>query len=351
MNKISVAVLFGGCSSEHDISLISASTIINNLNMDKYIVHLIGITKDGEFFKYNGDTENIKNGTWIEKDIQKCIISPDRKHHGIIILENGKFEVVNIDVVIPALHGKNGEDGTIQGLLQLAGINFVGCDMISSANCMDKELTHIILENAKVKMASWVCGKAYEDKNNIINRVESKLKYPVFIKPANAGSSIGVSKAKNKDELIKALDVAFENDKKAIIEETIIGKEIECAILGNQHPKSTLPGEIVSANEEIYDFEAKYINSMSNLYIPARISQDIMDSIRKQAIKAYKAIGCQGLSRVDFFVTENSDILLNEINTFPGFTEISMYPKMWGNMGIKIEQLLDELILCAMERE
>ena len=349
MNKISVAVLFGGCSSEHEISLISASTFIDNLDKDKYDVHLIGITKDGEFFKYNGDTESIKDGSWINKDVKKCIISPDRKHHGIIVFEDNSYSVINIDVAIPALHGKNGEDGTIQGLLQLADIKFVGCDCISSANCMDKELTHIILENAGVKMAGWVCGKSYEDKDVIVNRVESKFKYPVFIKPANAGSSIGVSKANNREELVKGLELAFDNDKKAIIEETIVGKEIECAVLGNQNPKATLPGEIASANEELYDFEAKYVNPESTLYIPARVSQDILENVRTEAIKAYTAMGCEGLSRVDFFVKDNGDILLNEINTFPGFTSISMYPKMWENMGLKIDKLIDELISYALK--
>ena len=351
MNKISVAVLFGGCSSEHEISLISASTFIDNLDKDKYDVHLIGITKDGEFFKYNGDTQSIKDGSWINKDVKKCIISPDRKHHGIIVFEDNSYSVINIDVVIPALHGKNGEDGTIQGLLQLADIKFVGCDCISSANCMDKELTHILLENAGVKMASWVCGKSYEDKDVIVNRVESKFEYPVFIKPANAGSSIGVSKANNREELVKGLELAFDNDKKAIIEETIVGKEIECAVLGNQNPKATLPGEIASANEELYDFEAKYVNPESTLYIPARVSQDILEKVRTQAIKAYTAMGCEGLSRVDFFVKDNGDILLNEINTFPGFTSISMYPKMWENMGLKIDKLIDELISYALKRQ
>lgn len=351
MNKISVAVLFGGCSSEHEISLISASTFIDNLDKDKYDVHLIGITKDGEFFKYNGDTESIKDGSWINKDVKKCIISPDRKHHGIIVFEDNSYSVINIDVAIPALHGKNGEDGTIQGLLQLADIKFVGCDCISSANCMDKELTHIILENAGVKMAGWVCGKSYEDKDVIVNRVESKFEYPVFIKPANAGSSIGVSKANNREELVKGLELAFDNDKKAIIEETIVGKEIECAVLGNQNPKATLPGEIASANEELYDFEAKYVNPESTLYIPARVSQDILENVRTEAIKAYTAMGCEGLSRVDFFVKDNGDILLNEINTFPGFTSISMYPKMWENMGLKIDKLIDELISYALKRQ
>lgn len=350
MNKISVAVLFGGCSSEHDISLMSATTVIKNLDKDKYNIYLIGITKLGEFFKYDGDIENIKNGSWINREVKKCIISPDREHHGIVCFDNGTYEVINIDVAIPVLHGKNGEDGTIQGLLQLAGINFVGCDCISSANCMDKELTHIILENAGVKMASWVCGKSYEDFDDIVNRVENKLEYPVFIKPANAGSSIGVSKANNKEELIRGLDIAFKNDKKAIIEETIVGKEVECAVLGNENPKATLPGEIASANEEIYDFEAKYINPESTLYIPARISEDTMVKIQQQAVKAYKAIGCEGLSRVDFFAKDNGEILLNEINTFPGFTSISMYPKMWENMGLKINNLLDELITYAIKR-
>lgn len=351
MNKISVAVLFGGCSSEHEISLISASTFIKNLDTDKYDIHLIGISKEGEFFKYNGDVQSITDGSWIKKDIKKCIISPDRKHHGIIVFDNDKFDVINIDVAIPVLHGKNGEDGTIQGLFQLAGIKFVGCDLISSANCMDKEFTHIILQASDIKMAKWICAKSFEKTQEIIKRVESSFEYPVFIKPANAGSSIGVSKANNKEELVKGLQIAFENDKKAIIEETVVGKEIECAVLGNENPKAAIPGEIASANEELYDFEAKYVNPDSTTYIPAKVSQDILEKVRQEALKAYTSIGCEGLSRVDFFVKENGEILLNEINTFPGFTSISMYPKMWENMGLKINELIDELISYAIKRQ
>lgn len=351
MNKISIAVLFGGCSSEHDISLISATTFIENLNQEKYDINLIGITKDGQFFKYDGDVNKIKDGTWIQDNHRKkCIISPDRKHHGIIVFEKDKYEVINIDVAIPVLHGKNGEDGTIQGLFQLADIKFVGCDLISSANCMDKELTHIILENANVKMADWVCVKYYENSDDIVKKVEDKFTYPVFIKPSNAGSSIGVSKANDRQELLTGLKIAFENDKKAIVEETIVGKEVECAVLGNKDPKATLPGEISSANEELYDFESKYVNTQSTLHIPARISKDVIDKIQTEAIKAYKAMGCEGLSRVDFFVKNNGEILLNEINTFPGFTSISMYPKMWENMGISIKELIDCLIDYAIKR-
>lgn len=351
MGKISVAVLFGGYSSEHDISLISATTFINNLNKEKYDVKMVGISKTGEFYLYNGDTQNIKDGTWInDKDLKKCIISPDRKHHGLIVFNDNTYEIINIDVAIPALHGKNGEDGTIQGLFQLAGIKFVGCDCISSANCMDKEMTHIILENSGIKMAKWICAKSFEEINDIVNNVENKFEYPVFIKPANAGSSIGVSKANNKDELINGLKIAFENDKKAIIEEAIVGKEVECAVLGNKNPKATMPGEISSANEDLYDFESKYINPESTLYIPARIDNECIEKVRKQALKAYESIGCEGLSRVDFFVKQNGDVLLNEINTFPGFTSISMYPKMWENMGMSVENLVDNLIDLALDR-
>jgi D-alanine-D-alanine ligase len=354
MDRMNLAVVFGGVSSEHDISLLSATTIIRSLNREKYNLFLIGITKEGQFLSYTGNIDKIANGEWENQTdcLCNCIISPSREHHGMILMKNGVYKVIRLDCVIPALHGKNGEDGTIQGLFQLAGIPFVGCDTISSANCMDKEMAHIILQNAGIRMAKWtVVHKdiSQQELKTVIESIEQQLSYPVFLKPANAGSSIGVSKAHNRMELIEGLKLGFQHDKKVIVEETIIGREIECAVLGNRDAKASYPGEIEPANE-FYDFDAKYVQEDSKLHIPARIDPSTMEHLRDTAVRAFLAIGCEGLARVDFFVTQQNEVILNEINTLPGFTSISMYPKMWEKTGIPISQLLDLLIQYAMSR-
>ncbi len=350
MDKQQIAVVFGGVSTEHEISLISATTIIQHLNQEKYDIHCIGITREGRMLYYTGDVSKISLGTWEQEQTQDCIISSSRIHKGFFVLSEDGYKKLTIDCVIPALHGKNGEDGTIQGLLQLVDIPFVGSDAISCANCMDKEMTHIILQHAKVRMANWSCVRKGEPFEEVCCRLEQQFSYPVFVKPANAGSSIGVSKASDRQSLHTALECAFQYDKKVIVEETLVGKEVECAVLGNEFPKASIAGEISSANVEIYDYDSKYVNPQSQLYIPARISEKTMEILRQTAVKAYQAIGCGGLSRVDFFVTDQEEVILNEINTFPGFTSISMYPKMWEKTGIPIEKLLDELITYGLNR-
>lgn len=350
MKKKTIAVLFGGASTEHEVSLVSATTIIRNLDHDKYQVEMVGITKSGRFLHYTGDIAKIKTGEWEQDAVQDCTFSCNQAQKGLLLLQDGAYTLLPVDCVIPVLHGKNGEDGTVQGLLQLAGIPYVGCDAISSANCMDKEMTHIILEHAGIQMAKWMAVRADEEREETYIALEETLGYPMFVKPANAGSSIGVSKARNRDELKEALAVGFHEDKKVIVEETIIGQEVECAVLGNLDAKPSIPGEIASANAEVYDYESKYVNPQSLLYIPARISEPVMETLRQEAVKAYHAIGCEGLSRVDFFVTADGKILLNEINTFPGFTSISMYPKLWEHTGIPIQELIEKLIDYAFAR-
>lgn len=349
MDQKNIAVVFGGVSSEHEISLISATTVIENLNPEKYQVYLIGITKEGTFLYYTGDVSKIKTGEWEQGPVCECVISPSRQHHGMICFRDGKKEVIRLDCVIPALHGKNGEDGTIQGLFQLAGIPFVGCDTLSSAVCMDKQMTHIILANAGVRMANWLAVTQYAVPENIAQLVAEKLGYPAYVKPANAGSSYGVSRAKAPEELASALDLAFQYDRKVIIEEQIVGREVECAVLGNEDAEASTAGEIEPANE-FYDFESKYVSGDSILHIPARLKPDVLEHLRQTAVKAYHALGCAGLTRVDFFVTEQDEVILNELNTFPGFTGISMYPKLWEHGGVPIPQLLDRLIDCAVAR-
>lgn len=352
MSKIKVAVIFGGASSEHDISLISAASVIRNLPENKYEVVCIGITKKGRWLYFPGDIEMIENDTWMQHpDCCSAIISPDVTHKGIIkILEDGVSCIVKIDCVFPVLHGKNGEDGTIQGLFALSGIPYVGCDTLSSATCMDKDVTHTLLENAGIKTSPWF-SMLYSEMNKLqglIPQFELALGYPMFIKPANAGSSVGISKAKNKDELVEAIKFAFTHDKKILIEKEIIGSEIECAVLGNENPSASILGQINPSNE-FYDFEAKYVSNSSELIIPAPISENKSYEVRDIAIKAFKALGCGGMARVDFFVNDN-EIILNEINTIPGFTSISMYPKLWEASGKPYDTLLDELITLAIER-
>ena len=355
-NKIRVALLFGSCSSEHEVSCVSAAAWADALATmpDRYEVILVGITKQGRWLKYSGSTEGMRSGSW-EQDAScvPCVLSPDRSDHGLLVHSANGYELLPVDVVAPILHGKNGEDGAVQGLLQLAGIPFVGCDMISSACCMDKVITNTLLDEAGIAQAKWLGLKEHEYKENgeeFIKKAEEYLGYPIFVKPANAGSSVGVSKAADKDSLKRAIAKAFKEDTKLVLEEGITGKEIECAVLGNEEPIASLVGEIESCND-FYDYDAKYINEASKLYIPARIEQKISDEIRETAVRAYKALGCSGLARVDFFVREGDNkVLLNEPNTIPGFTSISMYPKMFQKSGVEYPELIDRLFTLACER-
>ena len=354
MSKKNVAILFGGLSSEHEVSIKSACTIMRHIPNDKYDIITIGITKNGRWLLYSGNIDNIENGSW-ENDLNNlpAYITPDPSIHGIMVLKNNEAKFIKIDVVIPVLHGKNGEDGTIQGLLTLSKIPFVGCNTISSAMCMDKVVTNIMLENAKIEQANftWITKEDFNrDIQHCICKIENELKsYPIFVKPANAGSSVGISKAHNREELVSAINTAICEDDKILFEESINGQEVECAILGNDNLISSPIGEIAPSNE-FYDYDAKYLSN-SKLLIPAHISEEISEKIKQIALRAYKFLGCQGLSRIDFFVEQNTNrVLLNEINTFPGFTSISMYPMLMNQLGISLPELIDRLISLALER-
>ena len=330
---IKVAVIYGGMSTEHDISMISGKNVIDNLDRSKYDIYPLIITKEGK---------------WTDKRAREI---------------KDVFKLLKeMDVVFPVLHGLYGEDGTVQGMLELAKVPYVGCNVLSSSICMDKVYTKIILEKAKIPQAKNIYikdGNTYIDENfdeieiandEIIKIVQEKLGFPVFVKPSNSGSSVGVSKAKDGEELVKALAEALNYDRKVLIEEAIIGKEVECAVLGNDEIKATTVGQILPA-EEFYSYSAKYQNQESKLVIPADLSQEKIDEIRKTAIKAFKATNGSGLARVDFFVQEGTDnVILNEINTMPGFTEISMYPKLWETESLKYADLLDRLIDLAMKK-
>lgn len=348
-------ILFGGVSSEHDVSVVSARSVIENAPRDKYNLILIGITKDGRWFKYDGDVAKLPEDKWVEdeKALTKAVISPDREDHGILVFNDDGIEKIHIDVVFPVLHGKNGEDGTIQGFLQVAGIPFVGCDALSSACCMDKAITNTLADAAGIPQAKWLGFSKYEydkapEEHN--KKAEEYLGFPIFVKPANAGSSVGVTKAVDTDSLKKAVDKAFNEDSKIVLEEGVDGMEVECAVLGNEEPIASICGEIVPCND-FYDYEAKYINPSSELHIPARLPQEKIDEVRSAACNAYKAFGCSGLARVDFFVRHSDGkVMLNEPNTIPGFTSISMYPKMFAASGIHYSELIDRLLTLAMEK-
>ena len=351
MSKIRVAVLFGGASSEHDISLKSAAHVIENVPEDKYDVICVGITRKGRWLYYPGAVSAIPTGEWERNpDCSSAVLSPDPIHKGLIAIENGTASVKKIDVVFPVLHGRNGEDGTIQGLLDLAKIPYVGCGLLSSACCMDKAVTHTILDYNGVRTAKWrmLLEREMNQLPERCREIADTLGYPLFIKPANAGSSIGVSRAENAEQLIEGVRLAFSHDEKVIVEECIDGRELEVAVFGYDAPFTSFVGEISSC-KEFYDFDAKYVLDGSQLSIPAELTLEMNREIQNIALKAYKAMGCKGLSRVDFFLTKKNEIILNEINTMPGFTNISMYPKLMRHLGMKPSYLIDKLIEQALD--
>ena len=352
MEKLNVCVLFGGVSPEHAVSLRSAESVLNHIDKDKYVVYPVGITREGQWLLFNNeDYSKLPGGEW-EKDSGNCpaLISPVRGQ-GLVLTRNGQTGCIPIDVVFPVLHGENGEDGTVQGLMQLAGIPYVGPHVSASAVAMDKTLTKLVIDKAEIPQAAWLLVRSTEfatKSEEILNAVESRFSYPVFVKPAGTGSSVGVSKAADREKLVEALNFAGKYDEKILVEEFIPGIEVEVAVLGNDRPVASVCGEIDSG-AEFYDYDAKYVTDTSVAYIPARISEQAAEAIREYAVKAYQAVGCQGLSRVDFFLTQDDRIVFNEINTLPGFTSISMYPKLFAASGIPYGQLIDQLIDCALE--
>ncbi len=353
MKKLSVCILFGGRSPEHDVSLRSAESVLNNLDQEKYNVFPVGITKEGDWVLYGGsDYSDLPSGKWREHPAnRRAAISPVRGQ-GLLSFEGDCVVRERIDVVFPVLHGENGEDGAMQGLLQLAGIPYVGPHVSASAVAMDKTLTKLVADQAHVPQAAWhlVRGTELENRmDSILDALEKRFDYPMFIKPAGTGSSVGVSKAADRQALERALLNASAYDDKVLVEEFIHGREVEVAVMGNDSPVASICGEIDSG-ADFYDYDAKYITDTSTAYIPARIGEDVAEQVRDAAVKIYSAIGCQGLSRVDFFVTyEDQRVVFNEINTLPGFTSISMYPKLFAASGISYSELLDELLRLALE--
>ena len=353
MAKLSVCVLFGGMSPEHAVSLRSAESVLNNMDPEKYNIFPVGITREGDWLLYgSSDYSKIPTGEWeMCPDNRRAAISPIREQ-GLLIFEGDCVIREMIEIVFPVLHGENGEDGTVQGLLRLAGIPFVGPDVAASAVAMDKTLTKLVADQAGIPQADWELVRRSELEARAEKKLallEERFTYPMFVKPAGTGSSVGVSKAANREELKNALLEAAAYDDKILVEEFIRGREIEVAVMGNDNPVASVCGEIDSG-AEFYDYDAKYVTDTSVAYVPARIPEQVQERVREAAVKVYQAIGCRGLSRVDFFVTyEGDQVVFNEINTIPGFTSISMYPKLFAASGIPYPELIDSLLRLAME--
>ena len=355
MKKLNVCVLFGGISPEHAVSLRSAESVLNNLDAEKYNIFPVGITRQGQWFLFGSTNYSLlPGGAWEDcPDNCRAMISPVRGE-GLLVMGLEGVRKESIDVVFPVLHGENGEDGAMQGLLQLAGIPCVGPHVSASAVAMDKTLTKLVVGQAGLPQAAWMLVRRNElgyHAEQILDQLEGKFSYPMFVKPAGTGSSVGVSKAADRQALLDALMAAAKYDGKILVEEFIHGREVEVAVMGNDSPMASICGEIDSG-AEFYDYDAKYITDTSVAYIPARIDEDVAEVVRDAAVKIYSAIGCQGLSRVDFFVTyEDNRVVFNEINTLPGFTSISMYPKLFDASGIPYSELLDHLLQLAMEAD
>lgn len=353
MKKLSVCVLFGGMSPEYEVSLRSAEFVLNSLDKEKYNIFPVGITKTGDWVLYTGeDYSKLPSGEWLKyENNRRAAISPVRGQ-GLLSFEGDCVVRERIDVVFPVLHGENGEDGTVQGLLQLAGIPYVGPHVAASAVAMDKTLTKLVADAAGIPQAAWQLVNNVElgeRMEAILDKLESKFDYPMFVKPAGTGSSVGVSKAQDRQALEAALVHAGTFDDKILVEEFIRGREVEVAVMGNDSPMASVCGEIDSG-ADFYDYNAKYVTDTSTAYIPARIPEDVAEQVRDAAVKVYGAVGCQGLSRVDFFVTyEDNRVIFNEINTIPGFTSISMYPKLFAASGIPSKELISELLRLALE--
>ncbi len=345
--KKNLILLFGGQSSEHDVSCVSAVTVAGGVDRQKYDLLLIGITKDGRWLKTDS-IDDVASGKWRESTVRAALL-PDAGLKSVLIDDNGVLSLVRADVVFPVLHGLYGEDGCVQGLLELAQIPYVGCGVLSSAVTMDKATTKAIVDRLGVAQAKYLAFRREEmaDLEGLCDRIETALGWPVFVKPSNAGSSCGISKAGNRDELKKALEIAAENDFKIVVEEAIVGRELETAALGGWNARVCGVGEIL-ATAEFYDYDAKYKDSTSRTVLNADLPEGKADEIREAAKKIYRALDCDGLSRVDFFLEKGTNrVIFNEINTIPGFTSISMYPKLWETAGVPLPELVEDLIESA----
>lgn len=355
MRKIRVGLLFGGRSGEHEVSLASASSVLRALDPHKYEAVPIGITREGQWLIADSPEHLLKSEVTLElPDTAEAL--PDVTHHGIVrVNERGGIDLheTAVDVVFPLLHGPYGEDGTVQGLLELADIPYVGSGVLGSAVSMDKAMMKSVLEHAGLPGVPYRLVTASEwarRPTEILEELDTYLAYPLFVKPCNLGSSVGISKARDRDELRAALQLAAGYDRRIIVEQGVDAREVECSVLGNDEPLVSVAGEVVS-HHEFYDYEAKYTEGLADLIIPAVLSAEQARTVREYAERAFRAVDAAGLARVDFFVRrDDGAVLVNEINTIPGFTTTSMYPKLWEASGLSYGELVDRLIELALER-
>lgn len=347
--KLRVAVLFGGKSAEHEISLQSAKNIVAAIDKKKYQVLLIGIDKKGQWILFEAFTRRWPKRIARASEKKMVALIPG-KNGGRLVTVSGRRAWTPVDVVFPVLHGPFGEDGTVQGLLKLANVPFVGAGVLGSAAGMDKDVMKRLLRDAGIGIAKFFVFDRTAPREIVFDEIGRQLGLPFFIKPANLGSSVGIHKVKDKKQFEQALKDAFQYDSKILVEEYVQGREIECSVLGNDHPIASLPGEIIPQHE-FYSYEAKYLDDRGAiLEVPAKLPTDVIRRIQDLAIRAFRVLCCEGMARVDFFLKDNNEAVVNEINTIPGFTRISMYPKLWETSGISSTELIDRLIQLALER-
>lgn len=350
-HKKNLVVLFGGQSSEHVVSCMSVLNVAANIDREFYNVYLVGITEEGRWLFVDSEKE-IEDESWRKKEVS-AFLSPDATEKCLFILRDGGMEKLPVDVVFPVLHGLYGEDGTVQGLLELAKIPYVGCGVLSSAVSMDKLSTKILVSSLGIRQAAYVpvMKEELSDMDGVVSRIEQAFPYPVFIKPSNAGSSRGVSRADNRKMLVDGLLEAARNDRRILVEEAIVGHEIETAVYGGgtEEIRVSGVGEILAA-ADFYDFEAKYYNEESRTVIDPELPDGAVQQVREAAEKIFRVVDGYGIARVDFFVKEDGTVVFNEINTMPGFTAISMYPMLWEARGVSKKQLVNDLISHAMKR-
>lgn len=344
MQKKTIAIIFGGNSTEYEVSLQSVTSVFENIDMEKFNIIPIGITRDGDWFHYTGDLTKVTDNTWFEDcdNLYPVIVSQNRSSAGFIELVGEEYRPIAIDLAFPMLHGKNGEDGTVQGLFELAGIPFVGCDTLSSALCMDKDRAHKLVGLAGISVPKAVTFKSFE-KEDALLEINTSLTYPLFVKPVRAGSSFGITKIAKPSELEAAVDLALEHDSEVIVEENIEGFEVGCAVLGID---DLIVGRVdeIELSQGFFDFTEKYTLKSSSIHMPARLDAETEKRIQETAVKIYKTLGCSGFSRVDMFYTPSGEIVFNEVNTIPGFTSHSRYPNMLKGIGLSFAQMLDKLI-------
>lgn len=353
MAKIKVGIVFGGKSAEHEVSLQSAKNIVDAIDPSKYEVVLLGIDKLGKWHindpsSYLLHTENPKL-IQLNKSNQQVAVVPGETNGQLVNISsvNGLDQV---DVIFPIVHGTLGEDGSIQGMLRLANLPFVGTDVLGSAVSMDKDFAKRLLQAAGIKVAKGMTFRKHRQKEVDFKKAEAELGLPMFIKPANQGSSVGVSKVRNEEEFYQGMQDAFQYDHKVLVEAAIVGREIECAVLGNEEPIASLPGEILPQTD-FYSYESKYIDEKgAELAAPADLSPELTKKVQQAAINVFQTLECEGMARIDFFLQEDGQLVVNEVNTLPGFTKISMYPRLWDISGISYPNLIDRLITLAIER-